>query len=53
MSFPRRRESSKNKYKYSKNLKITARFISLYAGFPPLLGMTSNHITTFVYNLVT
>ncbi|MCC8377411.1 MAG: hypothetical protein LN567_03350, partial [Rickettsia endosymbiont of Graphium doson] len=34
-SFPRRRESRKN-YKYSKFLKLKARFLSLYAGFPPL-----------------
>jgi hypothetical protein len=34
VSFPRRRESRK-KYGYSKLLKLKARFISLYAGFPP------------------
>ncbi|MFP3012892.1 MAG: hypothetical protein ACEY3D_08390 [Rickettsia sp.] len=34
LSSPRRRGSRK-KYKYSKFLKLKARFISLYAGFPP------------------
>ncbi|MFP3012935.1 MAG: hypothetical protein ACEY3D_08625 [Rickettsia sp.] len=35
MSFPRKRESKK-KYKYSKFLKLKARFISPYDGFPLL-----------------
>ncbi|MFP3013095.1 MAG: hypothetical protein ACEY3D_09525 [Rickettsia sp.] len=34
MSFLRKQESRK-KYKYSKFLKLKARFISLYDGFPP------------------
>ncbi|MFP3012947.1 MAG: hypothetical protein ACEY3D_08690 [Rickettsia sp.] len=34
MSFLRKQESRKNKHKYSKFLKLKARFISLYAGFP-------------------
>ncbi|MFP3012057.1 MAG: hypothetical protein ACEY3D_03580 [Rickettsia sp.] len=36
MSFPRKRESRKKRYKYNKFLKLKARFISLYAGFPLL-----------------